>query len=122
MNNHFRNFALWVVIALLLIALFQLFQNPGQRPNPSEIAFSQFLNETRNGNVRAVTIQQQEITGQYSSGGRFKTYAPEGANYIDALEGQGASWSQEKSATGVPEASLRTRRSPSFASLLSPPS
>ncbi|MEM8856092.1 MAG: ATP-dependent metallopeptidase FtsH/Yme1/Tma family protein, partial [Pseudomonadota bacterium] len=55
MNSHFRNFALWVVIALLLIALFQLFQSPGQRSNPSEISFSQFLSETRNGNVRAVT-------------------------------------------------------------------
>jgi cell division protease FtsH len=29
MNAHFRNFALWVIIALLLIALFQLFQSPG---------------------------------------------------------------------------------------------
>ncbi|XWN32182.1 MAG: ATP-dependent zinc metalloprotease FtsH [Devosia sp.] len=86
MNSHFRNFALWVVIALLLIALFQLFQSPGQRSNPSEISFSQFLSETRNGNVRAVTIQEREITGQYNSGGRFQTYAPEGAQYIDLLE------------------------------------
>ncbi|MBJ3776930.1 ATP-dependent zinc metalloprotease FtsH [Acuticoccus mangrovi] len=88
MNNHFRNFALWVVIALLLIALFQLFQNPGQRANPSEIPYSQFISEVNNGNVRAVTIQQREITGQYNSGARFQSYAPENANYIDTLEKQ----------------------------------
>ncbi|GAB5374090.1 MAG: ATP-dependent zinc metalloprotease FtsH [Acuticoccus sp.] len=101
MNNHFRNFALWVVIALLLIALFNLFQNPGQRSNTSEISFSQFLNETRNGNIRAVTIQQQEITGQYSSGGRFQTYAPDGANYIDALEQQGVTIRAEPPNDGI---------------------
>ncbi|MEM8852648.1 MAG: ATP-dependent zinc metalloprotease FtsH [Pseudomonadota bacterium] len=44
------------------------------------------LSETRNGNVRAVTIQEREITGQYNSGGRFQTYAPEGAQYISLLE------------------------------------
>ncbi len=49
MSNHFRNFALWVVIALLLIALFQLFQNPGQRTNTTDISFSQFLTEIRAG-------------------------------------------------------------------------
>ncbi len=101
MNNHFRNFALWVVIALLLIALFNLFQNPGQRTNTSEISFSQFLNETRNGNIRAVTIQQQEISGQYSTGGRFQTYAPEGANYIDKLENQGVTIRAEPPNDGI---------------------
>ncbi|MEM8664207.1 MAG: ATP-dependent metallopeptidase FtsH/Yme1/Tma family protein, partial [Pseudomonadota bacterium] len=101
MNNHFRNFALWVVIALLLIALFQLFQNPGQRANTSEISFSQFLSETRNGNVRSVTIQQQEITGQYSTGGKFQTYAPDGANYIDVLEGQNVTIRAEPPNDGI---------------------
>ncbi|MEM9224454.1 MAG: ATP-dependent zinc metalloprotease FtsH [Pseudomonadota bacterium] len=101
MNNHFRNFALWVVIALLLIALFQLFQNPGQRSNTQEISFSKFLSETRNGNVRSVTIQQQEITGNLSTGGRFQTYAPEGANYIDALETQGVTIRAEPPNDGV---------------------
>ncbi|UOM36330.1 ATP-dependent zinc metalloprotease FtsH [Acuticoccus sp. I52.16.1] len=102
MSNHFRNFALWVVIALLLIALFQLFQNPGQRTNTSDISFSQFLTETRQGNVRAVTIQQRDITGTYNSGGRFSTYAPEGANnYIDTLDAQGVTIRAEPPNDGI---------------------
>ena len=40
MNAHFRNFALWVIIALLLIALFQLFQSPGQRTAPKSGSIS----------------------------------------------------------------------------------
>ncbi|WP_108658533.1 ATP-dependent zinc metalloprotease FtsH [Acuticoccus kandeliae] len=101
MNNHFRNFALWVVIALLLIALFQLFQNPGQRANTSEISYSQFLTEVRNGNVRAVTIQDREVSGQYNSGGRFQTYTPHDANYLDALETQNVTIRAEPPNDGI---------------------
>jgi cell division protease FtsH len=101
MNNHFRNFALWVVIALLLIALFQLFQNPGQRANTAEISYSQFLQEARNGNIRAVTIQEREISGTYETGGRFQTYAPQGANYIDALDAEGVQIRAEPPNDGI---------------------
>ena len=101
MNNHFRNFALWVVIALLLIALFQLFQSPGQRTNPSEIPYSQFLSEVRNGNVRSVMIQEHNITGQYDTGGRFQTYAPDNANYVDALDNSGVTIRAEPPNDGI---------------------
>ena len=86
MNNTFRNFALWVIIGLLLIALFQLFQSPNQRTNSSEISFSQFLDEVGQGNVRSVTITDQQIAGKYNHGGTFQTYAPSNASYIDKLE------------------------------------
>ncbi|MEM6847332.1 MAG: ATP-dependent metallopeptidase FtsH/Yme1/Tma family protein, partial [Pseudomonadota bacterium] len=101
MNTHFRNFALWVVIALLLIALFQLFQSPGQRHNATEIAFSQFMTQVRNGNVREVTIQQQTISGQYSNGGTFQTYAPNGADYVPDLEAQDVEIRAEPPESGI---------------------
>jgi cell division protease FtsH len=40
MNANLRNFALWVIIVLLLLALFTLFQNPGTRSNSQDISFS----------------------------------------------------------------------------------
>ena len=40
MNANLRNFALWVIIVLLLLALFTLFQNPSQRTQSQEISFS----------------------------------------------------------------------------------
>jgi cell division protease FtsH len=91
MNNMFRNLALWVIIGLLLIALFQLFQSPASRTASTEIAFSTFLTEVDDGNVRSVVITDQTITGQYarSGGGAFQTYAPRDANYIDKLEAKG---------------------------------
>ena len=49
MNANLRNFALWVIIVLLLLALFTLFQNPGQRTNSQDISFSQLLSRGRPG-------------------------------------------------------------------------
>ena len=71
MNSNFRNFALWAIIALLLIALFQLFQNPGQKSNTRDIAFSQFLSEVDLGLVSSVLIQDQQISGKFASGEDF---------------------------------------------------
>jgi cell division protease FtsH len=85
MNANFRNFALWVIIGLLLIALFQLFQSPGQRPASNDIPFSQFLQEVEQDNVRDVTIMDQVITGRYQNGATFQTFAPPGADYLPAL-------------------------------------
>ena len=45
MNPNFRNFALWVIIILLVVALVMLFQNPGQRAASQDITFSQLLTE-----------------------------------------------------------------------------
>jgi cell division protease FtsH len=53
MNPNFRNFALWAIIALLLIALFNMFQSPSERTSGREIAYSQFLKDV---DSRAVSV------------------------------------------------------------------
>ena len=76
MNANLRNFALWVIIVLLLLALFTLFQNPGQRTTAQDISFSQLLTEVDQGRVRDVVIQGPDIHGTFSNGTSFQTYAP----------------------------------------------
>src|SRR6202011_1147949 len=75
MNPNFRNFALWVIVILLVVALVMLFQNPGQRVPSQDIAFSQLLNEVDQGHVRGVTIAGNEITGHFTDNRAFATYA-----------------------------------------------
>jgi cell division protease FtsH len=89
MNQNFRNFALWVIIALLLVALFTLFQNPGQTGRAGEIAFSQLLAEVDQGRVRDVTIVGQEIQGHFSDGRSFTSFAPPGGNVVQRLYEKG---------------------------------
>ena len=76
MNSNFRNLALWVIIVLLLLALFTLFQSPQQRQGSSDMPFTQFLSEVEGGRVRDVTIQGPEVTGHFTDGRTFQTYAP----------------------------------------------
>ncbi|WP_422371387.1 ATP-dependent zinc metalloprotease FtsH [Hoeflea sp.] len=86
MNPNFRNFALWAIIALLLIALFNMFQSPTERNSGREIAYSQFLKDVDSGRVRDVTIVGDRISGNYSdSATGFQTYSPGDANLIDRL-------------------------------------
>src|SRR6516165_8178540 len=85
MNAKLRNFALWVIIVLLLLALFTLFQNPGQRPQSSDISFSQLLTEVDQGRVRDVLIQGPEIRGTFTDGRSFQTYAPSDPSLVQRL-------------------------------------
>ncbi|MBN9447886.1 MAG: ATP-dependent metallopeptidase FtsH/Yme1/Tma family protein, partial [Bosea sp.] len=78
MNPNFRNFALWVVIFLLVLALVTLFQSPSQRVSTNEIPYSQLINESEAGRITNVVVAGQEITGTFSDGRSFVTYAPYG--------------------------------------------
>ncbi|HEV7635131.1 MAG TPA: ATP-dependent zinc metalloprotease FtsH [Bradyrhizobium sp.] len=85
MNANLRNFALWVIIVLLLLALFTLFQNPGQRASSQDISFSQLLTEVDQNHVRDVVIQGPEIHGTFTNGASFQTYAPNDPTLVSRL-------------------------------------
>ncbi|MDB5503249.1 MAG: rane protease FtsH catalytic subunit [Tardiphaga sp.] len=85
MNANLRNFALWVIIVLLLLALFTLFQNPGQRAASQDISFSQLLTEVDQNHVRDVVIQGPEIHGTFTNGSSFQTYAPSDPTLVKRL-------------------------------------
>ncbi|MDZ4366182.1 MAG: ATP-dependent zinc metalloprotease FtsH [Afipia sp.] len=85
MNANLRNFALWVIIVLLLLALFTLFQNPGQRAASQDISFSQLLTEVDQNRVRDVVIQGPDINGTFTNGSTFHTYAPSDPTLIKRL-------------------------------------
>ena len=74
--NNFRNFAVWIIIAILLFALVNLFQGSNQQAKPSDISYSQFLERIERGEVRSVVIAGDSITGELNSGQSFETYAP----------------------------------------------
>jgi cell division protease FtsH len=77
MNPNFRNFALWAIIALLLIALFSMFQTSPSQTSSREIPYSQFLREVDAGRVRDVTVTGNRVLGTYvENGTAFQTYSP----------------------------------------------
>ena len=89
MNKFGRNIALWIVIGVLLVALFNLFQNNTSRSSYSSLAFSDFLGEVEQGRVSDVTIQGNTINGHFNDGRAFSTYAPNDPGIVDRLRGGG---------------------------------
>ncbi len=83
--NFSRNMALWLVIALLVFALFNLFQGTTQRGQELPLAFSDFLTSVEAGDIRDVTLQGSGIAGHYRDGRSFSTYAPDNANLVPIL-------------------------------------
>jgi cell division protease FtsH len=67
------------------LALFTLFQNPGQRASSTDISFSQLLTEVDKGNIRDVVIQGPEIHGTFNNGTSFQTYAPNDPTLVKRL-------------------------------------
>ena len=85
MNASLRNFFLWVMIVLLLLSLFTLFQNPVRRTDLPDISFSNFLTEVDQGRVRDVLVQGPEVHGTYTDGRAFQTYAPNEQSWTQRL-------------------------------------
>jgi len=74
--NNLRNLVLWIIIALLLVALFNMFQGSTSHPSASAISYTQFNQEVVQGQIKRVTIQGEQITGQTQSGQQFTTMSP----------------------------------------------
>ena len=89
MSNFGRNLALWVIIALLLVVLFNLFQPGVTRPASTQVAYSDFISEMNGGHVRDVVIQGRTVTGQLNDGHNFQTYTPEDPTLVQRLTDKG---------------------------------
>ena len=74
MNQFYKNLALWLVIGLILIALFNIFNKP--LVPQSEIIFSDFIDQVEKGQITEVVIQGDGISGKYMDGSSFQTMAP----------------------------------------------
>jgi len=88
-NNFSKNLALWVIIGLLLIALVNLFQGSQPRAPQTSLAYSDFLADVEAGRVSEVAIQGDAISGRYTDGRPFQTFAPQDPKLIDRLTGAG---------------------------------
>ena len=74
--NNLRNLALWIVIALLLVFLFNLFQGTGTQPTASAITYSKFTEQVQAKQVKKVTFQGDQVKGELVSGQPFVTTVP----------------------------------------------
>ncbi|HET9112236.1 MAG TPA: ATP-dependent zinc metalloprotease FtsH, partial [Burkholderiales bacterium] len=74
MNNMFKNIAIWLVVALVLMTVFNQFSN--HQTTQTQMDYSQFIDEVKQGQVAKVVIENHIIKGIKTDGKRFSTYAP----------------------------------------------
>ena len=87
-----KNLAMWGVIVLLSIGLFNMFQSPDRiAQSKAKVPFSEFLSEVDEGRVIKVEIQGNNITGLLSDGSAFTTYSPNYPNLVEKLSNKGVS-------------------------------
>jgi len=87
LTQFYKNLALWLIIALIMIALFNVFNKPYE---PRQLlSFSDFITTVEKGQVLEVKIKGQSIKGRTKSGKLFKTYAPEYPDLVKILRANG---------------------------------
>ncbi len=90
MNNRlspfYKNIALWLLITLVMIFLFNYFNTSEHARARATITYSQFLELVKGGKVSRVTLQGDEITGEQVDGKAFKSYSPVDPDLVKTLQ------------------------------------
>ncbi|MBB2180203.1 ATP-dependent zinc metalloprotease FtsH [Gluconacetobacter tumulicola] len=89
MNNFGRNLALWVIIIVLLLLLFNVFQPGSTQHAAQQLAYSDFIGDVNNGRVRSVVVQDHNVSGTLTDGTSFETYTPQDPTLIPRLTEKG---------------------------------
>jgi cell division protease FtsH len=86
LNDMIKNVVLWVVIAVVLMSLFNNF-GPQSDKSDTALSYSQFIDSVKAGQVQQVVIDEHIIKGKLQGGQVFKTYAPNDNHLVDDLLG-----------------------------------
>lgn len=88
MNDMIKNIILWVVIAVVLMSVFNNFGTHTKHSDES-VSYSQFIDSVKAGQIQQVVIDEHTIVGKMQTGEKFRTYAPEDSHLVDDLLSNG---------------------------------
>ncbi|HXV47893.1 MAG TPA: ATP-dependent zinc metalloprotease FtsH [Candidatus Binatia bacterium] len=83
MSQSSKHIALWLVLALVFLVIFSVFNK--QHGREPEVVFSEFMASVDRGDVQKVVIQGHNIQGEYKNGERFRTFAPNDPELVKSL-------------------------------------
>jgi len=85
MSKNFKNIAFWVILFLLLVALFNVFNSGRNSEASREVSFSEFMRQVDNGKVDAVRLDGETIFVRSSEGNSYKVIRPAGQDILENL-------------------------------------
>jgi cell division protease FtsH len=74
--NNFKSIAIWMVVALVLMTVFNQFNNHQQQTSQVQLDYSQFLDEVKQGHITKVLIEGRTLKATTAEGKRITSYAP----------------------------------------------
>ena len=80
-----RNIAFWVVLFLLILALFNLFSGGQSTMASNTISYSEFVDRVDAGEVNSVTLDGEQVIFRSTDGNTYTTIRPEGTDITDQL-------------------------------------
>ena len=83
MNDMVKNIILWIIIAVVLMSVFNNFGSRGGVD--SSMSYSQFIDAVKSGQVQKVLIDGPSIRGVTQTGEKFTTYSPDDPHMVDDL-------------------------------------
>lgn len=106
MNNFGKNLTLWLVIGVVLLVLFNIFQVGVEQGGSQKLAFSEFMNQVEAGKIADVSIKESAekgtiLTGHSDGGQVFMVQAPNYPNLVDKLRENGVKISALPASTGM---------------------
>jgi cell division protease FtsH len=87
LNPFYKNLSLWLVITLMMIMLYNLFNQ--QQLSETNISYTEFLSMVETERVAEVVLQGQELFVTDTNRNRFKVFAPQDPDLIKILRGKG---------------------------------
>src|SRR3990167_4761291 len=98
-----RNLALWIIIGLFLVAIFNLFQAPPSHKQHTTIAYSTLLHDAKEGKVKKAHIRRGIVSGEMSDGATFTaTIPPHNTTLADRLSDFGVFVDVENTEDDIP--------------------
>ena len=90
-----RNIAFWLVLFLLILALFNLFSGSGNTLQSQTVKYSDFIAQVEEGNVEQVTLDGESVRFRGNDGRDYVTIKPTDADVTDKLIAEGVPVSAE---------------------------
>ena len=87
--GNLRNIAFWLVLFILVVALFNVFSSGSNLTSSKEVSYSEFLIQVEKGNVSAVRLDGERIIVRDSGGNTYQVIQPSGASTVQKLEDAG---------------------------------
>jgi cell division protease FtsH len=87
LNQFYKNISLWLVIVLMMVMLYNIFNQ--QQAGQPDIGYSEFLSLVEDGQIQSVMIQGRDLYITDASGARYRSFAPDDGDLIQMLRANG---------------------------------